>query len=46
MSWEETLLQCWNLLKKELINENKDSIEKFMSYIFTELFPLLNNEKK
>ena len=36
----------WNLLKNELLKENIDSIEKFMSYIFTELFPLLNNKKK
>ena len=33
------------LLNKDLLNENIDCIEKFMSYIFTELFPLLNNEK-
>jgi len=46
MTWVETLSQCWNLLKNELLKENIDSIEKFMSYIFTELFPLLNNEKK
>ena len=46
LSWVETLNECWNLLKKELLKENIDSIEKFMSYIFTELFPLLNKEKK
>ena len=46
MSWVETLNECWNLLKIELLKENIDSIEKFMSYIFTELFPLLNKEQK
>ncbi len=46
MSWVETLNECWNLLKIELFKENIDSIEKFMSYIFTELFPLLNKEQK
>ena len=46
MTWVETLSQCWNLLKNELLKENIDSIEKFMSYIFTELFQLLNKEKK
>ena len=46
MTWVETLNECWNLLKNELLKENIDSIDNFMSYIFTELFPLLNNEKK
>ena len=46
MTWVETLSQSWNLLRNKLLNENIDSIEKFMSYIFTELFPLLNKEKK
>ena len=46
ISWVETLNECWNLLKIELLKENIDSIEKFMSYIFTELFPLLNKEQK
>ena len=46
MTWVETLNECWNLLKNELLKENIESIEKFMSYIFTELFPILNKEKK
>ena len=46
ITWVETLNECWNLLKNELLKENIDSIENFMSYIFTELFPLLNNENK
>ena len=46
MTWVETLSQCWDLLKNELLNQNIEYIEKFMSYIFTELFPLLNKQKK
>ena len=46
MTWVETLYECWNILKNELLKENIDSIEKFMSYIFSDLFPILNNGKK
>jgi len=46
MSWVETLNQCWIILKNELLKENIDSIEKFMSYIFSDLFPILNEGKK
>ena len=46
MSWVETLYECWNILKNELLKENIDSIEKFMSYLFSDLFPILNKEKK
>ena len=42
MSWAETLNECWNSIQKELAKENIDSIDKFMSYIFSDLFPLLN----
>ena len=45
MSWVETLNECWNILKNQLLKENIDSIEKFMSYIFIDLFPILNEEK-
>ena len=38
MLWAETLLQCWNLLKKELLNENINSIEKFMSLYLLNYF--------
>jgi hypothetical protein len=43
MSWEETLSECWNILKNELFKEDIDSIEEFMNYIFADLFVLLNN---
>jgi len=46
MSWAETLNECWNSIQKELAKENIDSIEKFMSYIFSDLFPILNKEEK
>ena len=46
MGWAETLNECWNILKNELLKENIDSIEKFMSYIFSDLFLILNQEKK
>ena len=41
----ETLTECWIILKNELLKENIDSIEKFMSYIFSDLFPILNEKK-
>ena len=44
MSWVDTLYECWNILKKELLKEDID-IEKFMNYIFIEIFPILNKEK-
>ncbi len=46
MSWVETLNNCWIILKNQLLKENIDSIEKFMSYIFSDLFPILNEEKR
>ena len=46
MSWEEILSESWNILKNELLNENIDSIEEFMNYIFSDLFLLLNSSKK
>ena len=46
MSWVETLNECWIILKNELLKENIDSIEKFMSYIFIDLFPILNKREK
>ena len=42
MSWIETLNECWNILNKELIKENIDSIEKFILFIFSDLFTKLN----
>ena len=42
MNWEEILNESWNILKNELLNENNDSIEEFMNYIFSDLFHLLN----
>jgi len=46
MKFTETLNECWILLKNELSKEKIDSIEKFMSYIFSDLFQILNNENK
>ena len=46
MKWVETLYECWNILKNELLKENIDSIDKFLSYIFSDLFPILNKEKR
>ena len=43
MNWEEILTESWNVLKNELLNENIDSIEEFMNYIFSDLFHLLNS---
>ena len=41
--WEERLTECWNSLEKELKKVNIYSIDKFMNYIFVNLFPILNN---
>jgi hypothetical protein len=46
MKWAETLYECWTILKNELLKQNIDSIEKFMSYIFSDLFLILNEEEK
>ena len=46
MNWAETLSECWNILKNELLKINIDSIEKFISYLFSDLFPILNNKNK
>ena len=45
MNWEDTIYECWNILKNELLKEKISSIEEFMYYIFVNLFPLLNQEK-
>ena len=45
MSWDETIFECWNFLKIELLELNIDFIEEFMYYIFPELFPILNDQK-
>jgi len=45
MDWVETLYECWNILENELLKENIYSIEKFMYYIFIDLFPILNKHK-
>ena len=42
MTWVETLNECWNILKNELLKENINYIEHFMNYIFIDLFPVLN----
>ena len=44
MDFTETLYECWIILKDELLKEEIYSIEKFMNYIFTDLFPRLNKE--
>ena len=46
LSWEDTLNECWNILNNVLSKEGIDSIEKFMSYIFSDIFPMLNEEQK
>ena len=45
MDFVETLSECWIILKNELLKEEIYSIEKFMNYIFTYLFPRLNKEE-
>ena len=44
-TWEETINECWNMLKNELSKIDIFSIEKFMNYIFVNLFPILNKEE-
>ena len=46
MTWVKVLYERWIILKSELIKENIDSIEKFMSYIFSDLFPILNDAQR
>ena len=45
MNWIETLNQCWNIIKNELLKIKIDTIEKFMHYIFPDLFIMLNCDK-
>ena len=45
MNFAETLYECWIILKNELSKEGVYSIEKFMNYIFVDLFPILNAEE-
>ena len=45
MAWVETLNECWIMLKNELVKEEIYSIEKFMNYIFVDLFPILNKKE-
>ena len=45
MTWEKTLSECWDILKNELLKIKIFSIEEFLFYIFTELFPILNEQK-
>ena len=45
MNFVETLNECWILLKNELSKEGIYSIDKFMNYIFVDLFPKLNEEE-
>ena len=44
MNWIDILYECWNFLKNELLKENIGSIEKFIHYIFVNLFYKLNKE--
>ena len=44
MSWDETLYESWIILKNELLKINISSIEKFMEYIFPNLFQILNKQ--
>lgn len=45
MSWGETLNECWNFLKKELLKKEIDSIEIFMNFTFKDLYTKLNLEE-
>ena len=45
MTWVETLNECWIILKNELVKKEIYSIEKFMNYIFIDLFPILNKKE-
>ena len=45
MNWEDTIYECWIILKNELLKENISSIEEFMHYIFVNLSSVLNQEK-
>ena len=45
MTWVETLNECWIILKNELVKKEIYSIEKFMNYIFVDLFPILNKKE-
>ena len=44
MNLGETLNECWNILKIELLKLDIDSIDKFMNYLFVYLFPILNSQ--
>ena len=46
MGWAETLYECWKCLENQLLKENVDSIENFLSYSFVDLFNLLNDEHR
>ena len=46
MNWIETLNECWNILNNELLKENIDSIDKFISFIFCDIFQILNKQRK
>ena len=45
MNFTETLYNCWIILKNELLKVEIYSIEKFMNYIFVDLFPILNKKE-
>ena len=34
MSWVDTINECWNILKNEILKLNIDSTEEFMHFIF------------
>jgi hypothetical protein len=46
MGWAETLYECWKCLENQLLKENVDSIENFLSYSFVDLFNLLNDKHR
>ena len=46
LSLIQILIDCWKMIKKELIKVGIHSIEIFMNYIFPELFSFLNNQER
>jgi len=45
MNFVDTLYECWIILKNELSKVGIYSVDKFLNYIFVELFPKLNGEE-
>ena len=44
-NWGNLIIQLWELLKIELINNGVNNIEFFMNYIFNDLFKILNENE-